>query len=85
MIKTGNIFIKKKYPIKTIINFNILSVELCWHPLFHDRMSIWWSLDANNFWFEAYVTNLEIDFFTYPTLTKCIAEIALPGCDSNNK
>ena len=24
------------------------SVELCWHILFHDRVSIWWSLDAKN-------------------------------------
>ena len=27
----------------------------------------------------------EIDFFTYPTLTKRPAEIALPGCDNDNK
>ena len=27
----------------------------------------------------------EIDLFTYPTLTKRPAEIALPGCDNDNK
>ena len=27
----------------------------------------------------------EIDLFTYPTLTKFPAEIALPGCDNDNK
>ena len=27
----------------------------------------------------------EIDLFTYPTLTKHPAEIALPGCDNDNK
>ena len=27
----------------------------------------------------------EIDLFTYPTLTESPAEIALPGCDNDNK
>ena len=27
----------------------------------------------------------EIDLFAYPTLTKRPAEIALPGCDNDNK
>ena len=29
-------------------------------------MSIWWSLDAKNIGFQAYVTHLEIELFTYP-------------------
>ena len=33
-----------------------------------------------NTWFQASVT-CEIDLFTYPTLTKRRAEIALPGCE----
>ena len=44
----GYFLIKKNTPKKTIINFNICSVELCSYTLFHDRMSIWWSLDAKN-------------------------------------
>ena len=42
-----------------------------------------WALGAHwmqkTTWFQASVTNREIDLFTYPTLTKRPAEIALPG------
>ena len=45
------------YPKKNIVTF-FFSVALCWHTRCHDRMSIWWSLDAKNIWFQAYVTNM---------------------------
>ena len=52
-------FLKLKTILKTnIINFYFFSVELCWHTLCYDLVSIWWSLDAKNTWFQAYVTNL---------------------------
>ena len=57
MLKTGY-FLIKKLPKKNISNFNCFSVALCWHIRCHDRMSIWWSLDAKNTWFQAYVTKL---------------------------
>ena len=61
--------------------FNLSSVELCWHTLCHDRVSIWWSLDAKTLDFKLQLQTCEIDLFTYPTLTKRPAEIALLGCE----
>ena len=62
--------------------FKLFSVESCWHILCDDRVSIWWSVDAKNTWFQASVRNLQNwPFFTYPTLTKRPAEIVLPGCE----
>ena len=68
-----------------IINFNIFSVELCWHSLFHDRMSIWWSLDAKKHLISSLCYKSVKLTFIYPTLTKRPAEIALSGCDNDSK
>ena len=47
MIKTRYVLIKKHTEKRLSILFYV-SVELCWHILCHDRVSIWWSLDAKN-------------------------------------
>ena len=47
----------------------------------YDRLSIWWSLDAKKTLdLKLPLLTYEIDIFTYHTLTKRPAEIALPGC-----
>ncbi len=56
--KTEHFFKIKNHTQKNIINFNFFSVELCWHTLCYNLVNIWWSLDAKNTWFQAYVTNL---------------------------
>ena len=61
MIQTGYFLIKQITKKKTIINLNLL-VELCWNTLFHDRMSIRWSLDAKKtFYFKLMLQIREID------------------------
>ena len=35
--------------------------------------------------FKLMLQTCEIELFAYPTLTKIPAEIALPGCDNDNK
>ena len=38
----------KNHTKNNIITFKMFSVELCWHTLCHDRVSILWSLDSKN-------------------------------------
>ena len=42
-------FLKLKTILKEYYHFFLfVSVELRWHTVCHDRVSIWWSLDAKN-------------------------------------
>ena len=67
MIKTGYFLIKKNTQKKTIINFKFISDELCWYTRFHDRMSIWWSLDVKKpFDFKLMLQILKLTFSPTP-------------------
>ncbi len=46
---------------------SFFSVALWWHTRCHDRMSIWWSLDAKNTWFQAYDCYKSVKFTFSPT------------------
>ena len=82
MIKKLDFFKIKNHTKTNSITCYLFSVELCWHTLCHDRVSIWWSLDAKKTLdFKLLLETCEIDLFTYPTLTKRPAEIVLPGCE----
>ncbi len=85
MIKTGYFVIKKITPKK------LLSIFICSQLHYvgiHVVMIVWafgghWM--QNTFDFKLMLQICEINLFTYPTLTKSPAEIALPGCDNDNK
>ena len=82
MIKNG--ILQSLHP-RTCDKFKWFPVELCWHALYRDTVSIQCSLNEENPWFQAYVTYLLNDLFIYPTLTKIPREIALPGRDNDKK
>ena len=85
MIKTGHFLIKKitkkkQLSILILFQFNYVGT--------HFGMTLWafgghWM--QTTFDFKLILQICEIDLFTYPTLTKRPAEIALPGCDNDNK
>ena len=85
MIKTGIFLIKKitkKKLLSILIFFQLNYVGT------HFVVTLWLfggHRIQTTFDFKPMLHICEIDLFTYPTLTKRPAEIALPGCDNDNK
>ena len=83
MIKTGYFLIKKITPKKIL---SILIFSQLHYVGTHVAMIVWafdghWMQKTLDFKLMLHIC----DLFTYPTLTKSPAEIALPGCDNDNK
>ena len=68
-----------------MINCKWFTIALRWHVLFVTVLAFCARWEQTTLDFKLLLQICEIDLFTYPTLTKCPAEIALPGCDNDNK